>query len=299
MAQSKKTKKANKSSTPKIHSNLHCFAVGTGFLICIILPGINRADDEKYQPSPVNSTSTRLQDNSGNHNYVTSAMDYQARVLYRLWLSNVSYPEVKSEKKKQKELLELIEKVRSVKLEKKTVESEELVSSEPGETDEPNKPHFEKKTAEKTVKEKTRPIYTESKISELTLKKLKEFLEGTEKIENPFQLAEILYRSGQISAAAGLYQHALKQNENIGTLCSEDEAWIIFQIANCLRNENPELADKMYKKLIQQYADSPWVDLAKARDKLLNWYGKEKPQNLVKNEALQTITKKYDIGVSK
>jgi uncharacterized protein with HEPN domain len=42
----------------------------------------------------------------------------------------------------------------------------------------------------------------------------------------------------------------------------------------------------MYRQLIAEYPGSPWVDLAKAREKLIDWYLKDKPRTLIAEPQL-------------
>ncbi len=59
-----------------------------------------------------------------------------------------------------------------------------------------------------------------------------------------------------------------------------DRAWTLFQLANCLRETNLGEAQATYTKLISEYPDSPWTDLARAQNQLVSWYLKDQPQQL-------------------
>jgi TolA-binding protein len=61
----------------------------------------------------------------------------------------------------------------------------------------------------------------------------------------------------------------------------------LFQIGNCLRDGDRPAAEKVYKQLIAEYPDSPWTDLARAEDKLLEWYQKENPHELIESASLK------------
>jgi hypothetical protein len=41
------------------------------------------------------------------------------------------------------------------------------------------------------------------------------------------------------------------------------------------------MAMRTYRQLIAEYPDSPWADLAKAQDKLVDWFHKDKPAALI------------------
>jgi TolA-binding protein len=108
--------------------------------------------------------------------------------------------------------------------------------------------------------------------------------------DNPFALGEVLYYSGRLKEAAVFYQEALKRKRASTELSrmssdkagsDQDRAWILFQIGNCMRGDDPPTAKKMYRLLITEYSDSPWVDLAKAREGLIDWQQKDKPRTLI------------------
>jgi TolA-binding protein len=107
-----------------------------------------------------------------------------------------------------------------------------------------------------------------------------------EKLENPFTLGEVLYYSGHLKEAAIFYQEALKRRSADKTASGRDKAWIIFQIGNCLRSDDLPTAKKMYGILIAEYSDSPWVDLARAREGLIDWQQKDKPLTLIAESKL-------------
>ena len=102
-----------------------------------------------------------------------------------------------------------------------------------------------------------------------------------EKLDNPFELAEVLFLSGHLNQALVCYREALKRNNPDDAQSAQERAWILFQIANCLRNVDRPMAMKTYRQLIAEYPDSPWTDLAKAQDKLVDWFDKDKPAALI------------------
>jgi TolA-binding protein len=127
-------------------------------------------------------------------------------------------------------------------------------------------------------------------------------LQHPERLNKPFELGELLFLSGHLKDAAICYQEALSRSSpdkadpnqkpqqdakvpDVGLKTSllsiQSRAWILFQIGNCLRNDDPPTAMKMYKQLIAEYPDSPWVDLAKARSTLIDWYQKDNPRGLI------------------
>jgi hypothetical protein len=76
---------------------------------------------------------------------------------------------------------------------------------------------------------------------------------------------------------------------------SDDRAWILFQLGNCLRDSDPsagsgqalQAARNAYRRLIAEYPDSLWTDLAKARESLIDWYLKDDPLTLIKQHPVR------------
>lgn len=93
---------------------------------------------------------------------------------------------------------------------------------------------------------------------------------------------EILYRSGHLKKAAPHYQKALEHIKPDDANSAQKIAWILLQLGNCMREGDPSKAIEMYKKLIVEYPDSSWVDLAKAYCKLTQWYQEDEPETLLK-----------------
>jgi tetratricopeptide (TPR) repeat protein len=104
-----------------------------------------------------------------------------------------------------------------------------------------------------------------------------------EKVDNPFELGETLFLSGNEKEAAVFYTEALGRTEPNDISLSRDRAWVLFQTGNCLRNSDLPAAMKMYTQLITEYANSPWADMAIAQVKVLDWYLKDEPHKLVVN----------------
>jgi TolA-binding protein len=99
-------------------------------------------------------------------------------------------------------------------------------------------------------------------------------------------LAEILFNSNHLKEAAKCYQQALDRITANETDRFADKEWLLFQIGNCLRNTDRQAAMQIYSQLIAEYPDSPWVDLANAKSKLIDWYLKDKPDALIKEYKL-------------
>ena len=102
-----------------------------------------------------------------------------------------------------------------------------------------------------------------------------------EKVANPLELGEVLFVSGNLKEAAIFYSEALKRKDPNDAGVSLDRSWIMFQIGNCLRNDDMPTAGNMYQRLLTEYPNSPWVDMATARNNLIAWYLKDEPLKLI------------------
>jgi hypothetical protein len=91
-----------------------------------------------------------------------------------------------------------------------------------------------------------------------------------------------LFRSGRMVSAGLCYKQALKtiptDDPNLGT----ERAWILFQIGNCLKDEDPNTAKESYAELIRTHPDSPWTEIARVRHGLIEWNQQEKPGELIR-----------------
>jgi tetratricopeptide (TPR) repeat protein len=141
------------------------------------------------------------------------------------------------------------------------------------------------------VKEKTEKKTIESKppykpVTDRTLQMLGNITQDPNQLDNPFEMGEVMYFSGHLKEAAVFYQEALNRTDPEKTGAGRNRAWILFQLGNCLRDDDLTTAQKMYRQLIAEYPGSPWVDLAKAREKLIDWYLKDKPRTLIAEPQL-------------
>lgn len=122
---------------------------------------------------------------------------------------------------------------------------------------------------------------TGRQITNQTLQLLDELLQKPEQIKNPLELADILFHSGQLKQAGVCYRLALKRIPADNNDLRNNKAWILFQIGNCLKKDDPAIALQMYKQLIVEHPDSLWTDAAKVKCNLVEWYLREKPDSLL------------------
>ena len=88
-------------------------------------------------------------------------------------------------------------------------------------------------------------------------------------------------QSGQLPACRKLYRVALEQMSSRENPDPDRFAWSLFQLANCLRLEDPVRAAGYYDQLVVQYPNSPWTAAAAVQQKLITWYGANRPDQLL------------------
>ena len=222
----------------------------------------------------------RSQLSEGSLPIAQSSNNHPARQLWqaRISISHIEKPESKNE------LQRIIEQIRSVEFEPREEVSKPVIVVEPGPTTEPNETSSAIEAPQEQEERKIKLKLPYEPVTDQTLQMLKSMLQHPERLHNPFELGEVLFLSGHLKDAAICYQEALSRSpasagDKAGP--TRNRAWILFQIGNCLRDDDLPTAMKMYKQLIAEYPDSPWVDLAKAWSKLIDWYQKDNPRVLI------------------
>lgn len=184
------------------------------------------------------------------------------------------------------QLKKLIEQIRSVEFEsQKAVQGPVIVPEQP-EVIEPNKTEPNEIVPDvlqqiETAKQQTGPKPPDKPIADETLQMLKNLAQEPRKVAHPLELGEVLFISGNLKEAVLFYNEALKRTDPNDAGMSLDRAWILFQIGNCLQNDDMPAAAKMYQRLLTEYPNSPWVDFAAARNNLIAWYMKDEPMKLI------------------
>jgi tetratricopeptide (TPR) repeat protein len=207
--------------------------------------------------------------------------DSSDQLSYQLWKSNVTGFDEKDAQAGM-ELNRLIQQVRAIKISAQLPQQPEPVivpkttpSAEPNET--PSAPAAPQKTKQPTPESK--PAF--SPVTEKTLKVLRSLSHNFEKIENPLGLGEVLFLNGDLKEAAEFYQEALNRIDPNDPDSAMNRAWLIFQKANCLRNDDRNAASKLYGQLITEYPNSLWAQLAQIQNQIILWYQKDEPQKLI------------------
>jgi len=126
-----------------------------------------------------------------------------------------------------------------------------------------------------------------SELSEQTLQLLKEKLQDPNGIDDPLELAEILFHSGYLEQAAACYQRALEGMDPNDPNTAEDKPWALFQIGNCLRRTQPDKAIESYTQLIEEFPSSPWAPSARILATLTSWYREHNVVELVGTAWMQ------------
>ncbi len=239
----------------------------------------------KQQQNPSASAQDDTEKNSKNP-------DTQRR--NQLWQARISTPKDENDNKSKKQLQQIIQQIRSLefKLEDKTPKP--LIVVEPAQKTGPDKtsyteaseqPQAQKVRPEPLTESYSKPQNTESPpyepVSSQTLQVFQSLSKQPEQLQNPFELGEILFRSGCLKEAYICYRQALNRHSPDEPDPTQNAAWILLQIGNCLQNEDQQTAIQMYRRLIGECPASPWVDLAEAKIKLIDLYLKDKPRTLI------------------
>lgn len=217
---------------------------------------------------------------------LTILPDPNSNFRRQLWRAELSIAKGEKDERTKDELKRMIEQIRSIEFKPDKQASETILVPEVIQTAGPNETlpdtalPKERKTKEIGTKLPYEPI------SDQTLQILKDLSQHLDHLRNSFELGETLVLSGNLKEAAIFYQEALKRKgpDDVGS--ARDRAWILFQIGNCLRNDDPPTAIKTYGQVIIEYPNSPWKELAEARSKLLNWFLTDKPVELIAEHKL-------------
>jgi len=220
-----------------------------------------------------------------NHKLPQMGPDIPAKptnnLMRQLWRAKICVYEGEKDNKSKNELKRLIEQIRSIVF-KPPKQPEPVINIEPAATTvEPNETPFEVDVTEGHEKKTIEYKLPYEPVTDRTLQMLGNIVQDPNQLDNPFKLAEVLFLSGRLKEAAMLYQEAFKSKGPDQTEAAQNRAWILFQIGNCLWDDDPKTAQKAYRQLIAEYPESPWVDPAKVREKLIDWYQKEKPRMLI------------------
>jgi hypothetical protein len=277
----------NISNTPK-YSN-------ASFRIRETSMQIAKPSDQRQKQADSNIAVNFAADLDKEPSHLPIAPSPTANLGHQLWQARISNPEDRNLGKSENELCQIIEKIRSVKFEPQDKSAEALIVTEPVPKTEPDETlsdsdvlqEPEPKKAETelqspfNIKLQGEKQLLARQIAEQTLEIFEQLSQRPQQLKRPFELAEVLFHNGSLKEAAKCYQEALNRMAVNESDCREERAWVLFQIGNCLLNTDQLAAIEMCRQLIAEHPDSPWADLAEARNKLVNWYQQDKPRELI------------------
>jgi tetratricopeptide (TPR) repeat protein len=210
----------------------------------------------------------------------------------QLLKADISIAGSESDTKSKEQLRRIIEQVRSIEFKPQEQAPEPVIKPEKAPVIEPNEtvPEVNEPKQEQPQYQQIESKPSYEPITDQTLQMLRAMAKNPEKLENPLELGEIVFASGNLKEASICYREALRRKDPNDAGSADDRAWIMFQIGNCLRNADSPSAAKAYQQLITEYPNSPWTQPAKVRNDLIAWYLKDKPAELmkqVKNTSVQ------------
>lgn len=89
-------------------------------------------------------------------------------------------------------------------------------------------------------------------------------------------LADALFKIDYLNEAYSVYKHALTEASS-----DNEKGWLMFQMANCRFDSNPDQAGQLYNQLLQSQPDGIWSEAAKIQVDLITWRENHKPQKLL------------------
>ncbi len=89
-------------------------------------------------------------------------------------------------------------------------------------------------------------------------------------------LADALFKTDYLNEAYSVYKHALAEASS-----DDEKAWLMFQMANCSFDSDPDQAGQLYNQLLQSQPDGIWSVAAKIQVDLIAWRKIHKPQTLL------------------
>ena len=203
----------------------------------------------------------------------------------RLWESRMAAPDPNEDAETRAALNDLIRRIRMVRFEDSVAEPAFSVPVEPTAPTKPTPlaspappppaPPGTSAAASSTPLDQTGPLTPK------TMERLEDMLRNPNQVRDPLELAELLFLSGHRTEAAVFYEQALARTMPSDRSTENDRAWILFQLANCLRETDIARAKDLYMKLVSEHPGSAWTELAKAHGRLITWYQSAKPQQLM------------------
>lgn len=196
----------------------------------------------------------------------------------QLWSTRITIPETDVEAANSLALKRLIRQVRSVKFADQNAGPTFTAPSETEPAVSSPEPQSSFTAERQTAEPATASVETSTPLPNRTRKTLDVLQQNPDQVRDPLEMAELLFLSGRPTEAAPFYTRALDRISRVDTSYDADRAWVLFQLGNCLRETDIAKAQEAYMKLVSEYPESPWTELAKAHGRLLTWYQKSQPE---------------------
>jgi tetratricopeptide (TPR) repeat protein len=199
-------------------------------------------------------------------------------------------------KKKLQDTLRKLKSLQFTDLSEPEVQAAPQKSDEPGANTTPQLPDtrpviFVRTVAPDVPEAPNDVAQSESTLTEETTEALRVLAQSPEKLRRPEALGQILFQ-GKAWLEAGLcYEESLKRLNAKSMAPSEDKAWLLLQIGNCLQQSDPERAMRIYKQLISEYPHSLWSELVRVKGQWITWELRDKPKTLISEIKTDTLQK--------
>ncbi len=211
-----------------------------------------------------------------------SATETRGPLARELWSRRIAAPEAGADAETSLALKRLIRQVRGLTLnEKSAARGTAAASPAPAEPPETVTPSTENVTPASPEPVPATVPETTPALASKTQKTLGDLRKNAGRVRDPLEVAELLFLSGRPTEAAAFYEEALRRSSAGSAASASDRAWILFQLGNSLREADATKAQDAYMKLIAEYPDSPWTEMARASGRLLTWYQSTRPDQLV------------------
>lgn len=221
-----------------------------------------------------------------------------ARTVWRerASLSSMSPEDVQSRKRLQ-ETLKRLKAIRFPDLAEPAVQTEPREPNEavPGTSGQSSKD--KKVVIVRTVLPQTTPEAPNnvpdpnSSLTKETTEALKVLAQSPETLQKPEFLGKILFQGQAWPQAKLCYEEALRRLNAKSVAPSEDKAWLLLQIGNCLQRTDPQEAMTIFKQLISEYPHSLWSEVVRVKGQWITWELRDKPKALISEVKAKTAQK--------
>ncbi len=206
--------------------------------------------------------------------------------MRQLWQARISASQEPKASSKKEQLQKLIEQINAIEFGPQPATPEPAVVVQTVPKTEPNELVSAAEPVSAPPAASAENKLPDGFISEKTLLLFNSRIKSSEGLENPLEMADILFSSGRLKEAAVCYQQAMDRPAADASDVFGNKAWALLQLGNCLRKDNPQAALEKYKAVIVECPGSIWEDLAKAKSQMVEWYLQDQPAALIENSKL-------------